>query len=45
MSDSSGRWGSLYYAHHALMALEDEGHEGGLTDFTGVHPSFFCSCF
>lgn len=30
--------GSLYFAYQALMALEDQGHEGGLTDWIGVNP-------
>lgn len=30
--------GHLYFAYQALMALEDQGHEGGLTDWVGVNP-------
>lgn len=30
--------GNLYYWYQAIIALEDNGHEGGVSDFTGINP-------
>ncbi len=30
--------GGLYYWYHAMMTLEDKGHDGGFSDVTGINP-------